>query len=133
MSSSARVVASRTTSLMHGGGVMGRLSCKLPTMSQPECPQCQVSSHRLPCLRIRTFEPVWVAESRRGYTGCSGSKILPYVVRKPTCISSPLLLCLSTAVLEGTWVSWVAPPLQTMPTRAGTAGFCGRRLAESPW
>ena len=68
MSNSARVTASRTTSLMHGGGVMGRLSCRLPMMSQPSHGTFRVLFHGLPCLRNRTFELGWVVGSHLDYS-----------------------------------------------------------------
>ena len=131
MSNSARVIASRTTSLMHGGGVMGRLSCRLPTYLSP-------------FICIESFPIAYlVSESAHASTyglldNIQAVRLLSscgLTIQSPerTCISFHPLSCLSVPVLAVTVAGWAAPLWQTRPRKVGMEEPCDRWLEESPW
>ena len=132
MSNSAFVAASRTTSLMHGGGVMGRLSCRSPTMSQPSYSH-RVVVHSLPCPQIRTFELLWVVGSHPGCSRFSAVAILPHIRLELTCIPSHLRPKSTTLALAATLASWAAASWSRTLMGAGMEEFCDRDLEENSW
>lgn len=58
------VTASKTTSRIHGGGVIGRLSCKVPHCLS-EFDRFYLLARTVPYPQIHTFEPELAAERRR--------------------------------------------------------------------
>ena len=110
ISISLRVAASRTTSLIQGGGVMGRLSCALPLcLSQGFC-NGVVLIGNAPCPQTHT--------SGRGsavvpHPGCNWSAramdTSPPPMRRFTCIFSPDPLPISRSCLWDFAASAVDP------------------------